>query len=68
MFQDKIRSLVKVFHPNTFEELWDIVRQLEEDHPAKTIPAAEESMQRISFRCGKVGLRILGKDGMFPGM
>ena len=42
LLQDKVRSLVKVSHPKTFEELWDVIRQLQEDHPPKTRPVAEE--------------------------
>ena len=53
---DTIRSLVKVSHPKIFEELWDTIRQLEEDHHVEARPIAEEGTHRKCFhRCGKVG-------------
>ena len=55
MLQDKFRSLVKVSRPKRFEELRDIIIQLEEDCPAKIRPVAEEDTHRKCFRCETEG-------------
>ena len=55
LLQDMIRSLIKVSCTKTSSELQDIIRQLEDDRPAKTRPIEEEGTHRKYFRCGKVG-------------
>ena len=55
LLQDKIRSLVKVSYSKTFEELWEIIKKLEEDHPTKTRPVTDGCNHRKCFSCVKVG-------------
>lgn len=57
LLHDKIRSLVKVAQPKTFEELRQIVTKLDEEtscHPTRTrAPANDEP--RKCYRCGRAG-------------
>ena len=64
LLHDKIRPLVKVAQPSTFEELREIVRQLEEEHKSKTEvfqvghrkPITQDDVYiRRCFQCGKTG-------------
>ena len=60
LLNDKIRPLVRVANPKTFNELREVIRQLEEEYKTKadqeeSTRPREVNVQRRCFRCGKTG-------------
>ncbi len=55
LLNDKIRSLVKVSCPKTFEDLRDIIRRLEEDSTSRNKPNIDEGSVWKCYKCGGPG-------------